>query len=391
MGGTTISSYSVTQMDGVGNRTQVTVEKPLLPDLSASSRGYTYNSTNTLLQSTGNESFTYDNMGNMITRSGGPFNAGYGYSFGLTRLTSITGSLSDQFTYDGAGNRLKAIRNGVTTYYIYDAAGNLLAEADETKTIKRYYTWGNGLISLYTINDPIFQTKSFTYHFSPQGSTLALTDNTGTMKNTYAYTVFGELTQEEALPQPFKFVGQFGVMAEPDNLYYMRARYYDATLGRFLQQDPLGLDGGDINLYAYAGSNPVMGIDPWGLCSSDTNSSTWYYVLATREGLVGKKTATGMIIQETDIFVALPSRQGLNKTVQLYNPVNDLSLIAPVRDVGPWNTKDPYWATNSRPQAESGTDLYGRRTNGAGIDLSNEATRRLGFKNSAWVIWRFVP
>jgi RHS repeat-associated protein len=262
---TSISHYPITQMDGVGNRTQVTVEKPLLPDLSASTRTYSYNSTGTLLQSAGNESFTYDNMRNMTGRSGGPFSATYGYGFGLTRLTDITGSVSSQFTYDGAGNRLKAIRNGVTTYYIYDAAGNLLAEADETKTIKRYYVWGNGLISLYTVNDPILGTKAFTYHFSPNGSTLALTDDTGATKNRYAYTVFGELTQEEAIPQPFKFVGQYSVMAEPNNLYYMRARYYDATLGRFLQQDPLGLDGGDINLYAYVGGNPVMFVDPGGL------------------------------------------------------------------------------------------------------------------------------
>jgi RHS repeat-associated protein len=265
---TSISQYQVAQMDGVGNRTQVTVDNPLLPDLSASSRTYSYNSTNTLLQYAGNESFTYDNMGNMYTRTGGAYPATYTYGFGLTRLTGINAP-SYQFTYDGAGNRLKAIRNGVTTYYAYDAAGNLLAEADETKTIKRYYTWGNGLISLYTVNDPILGTKAFTYHFSPNGSTLALTDDTGAMKNRYAYTVFGELTQEEAIPQPFKYVGQYSVMAEPNNLYCMRARYYDATLGRFLQQDPLGIGGGDINLYAYVGNNPVMGIDPWGLCAGN--------------------------------------------------------------------------------------------------------------------------
>lgn len=58
-------------------------------------------------------------------------------------------------------------------------------------------------------------------------------------------------------------------MAEPDNgLYYMRARYYDPEVGRFISEDPLGFDGGDLNLYAYVGNNPVMSVDPWGLCWS---------------------------------------------------------------------------------------------------------------------------
>ena len=47
-------------------------------------------------------------------------------------------------------------------------------------------------------------------------------------------------------------------------------------------------------------------------------------------------------------------------------------------DVGPWNTNDPYWERNGRPQAESGTDKQGRRTNRAGIDLYPETARRLG-------------
>ncbi|MGO9370469.1 MAG: RHS repeat-associated core domain-containing protein [Syntrophobacteraceae bacterium] len=39
------------------------------------------------------------------------------------------------------------------------------------------------------------------------------------------------------MPQPFKFVGQYGVMAEPNGLYYMRARYYDPSVGRFTSED----------------------------------------------------------------------------------------------------------------------------------------------------------
>jgi RHS repeat-associated protein len=65
--------------------------------------------------------------------------------------------------------------------------------------------------------------------------------------------------------QPFKYAGQFGVMAEPNGLYYMRARYYDPGVGRFISEDPAGFGGGDVNLMAYVQNNPVMGVDPDGL------------------------------------------------------------------------------------------------------------------------------
>jgi len=67
----------------------------------------------------------------------------------------------------------------------------------------------------------------------------------------------------EAIAQPFTYVGQYGVMTEADNLYYMRARYYDAQVGRFIKEDPIGMAGG-LNLYAYVGGNPVTGVDPEG-------------------------------------------------------------------------------------------------------------------------------
>jgi hypothetical protein len=122
--------------------------------------------------------------------------------------------------------------------------------------------------------------------------------------------------------------------------------------------------------------------------NSPSDSQNWYHVFATQEGLIGGTTATGHVIQENDIFVALPSRSALNREVELFYQGN--TLVAPVRDVGPWNTRDPYWLSNSRPQAESGMDLYGRTTNRAGIDLSNETFRSLSMTNNDWVYWRFV-
>jgi RHS repeat-associated protein len=53
-------------------------------------------------------------------------------------------------------------------------------------------------------------------------------------------------------------------MAEPNGLYYMRARYYDPETGRFISEDPIGFEGGDVNLYVYVGNNPIGAIDPNG-------------------------------------------------------------------------------------------------------------------------------
>ena len=59
-------------------------------------------------------------------------------------------------------------------------------------------------------------------------------------------------------------------------------------------------------------------------------------------------------------------------------------------DIGPWNTNDPYWEAHKRPQAESGTDMRGRRTNRAGIDLTPATARALGIDGKGVVDWEFA-
>jgi D-alanyl-D-alanine carboxypeptidase-like protein len=68
---------------------------------------------------------------------------------------------------------------------------------------------------------------------------------------------------------------------------------------------------------------------------------------------------------------------------------NGKSVVCPIVDVGPWNTNDPYWINAARPQAESGTDLSGRRTNGAGIDLTPAAAAAIGLDGKGQVVWFF--
>jgi RHS repeat-associated protein len=112
------------------------------------------------------------------------------------------------------------------------------------------------------------------------GNMIAITDDTGAIAAKFSYTPFGEVTESvigrPACDIPVGFAGLFGVLREPNGLYYMNARYYDPTIGRFISEDPAGLGGGDLTLYSYAGNNPVVFVDPSGLCSQSGGMQSWY-------------------------------------------------------------------------------------------------------------------
>ena len=253
-GNNVVASFVYT-LDANGNRTGIDKQTPLSPALPARTETASY--LHNRLTATDSTLYTHDNEGQLQTKQNGSTTS---YSFNKAyRLTGISGGTSYQ--YDGSGKRIRAVRNGVTTRYIYDAVGNLLAEADGSNTITRYYIHGQGLLAAVTPAN-----ATFCYHYDGVGSTVAITDGSQNVVNSYAYTPDGMIMGEnEAFAQPFKYVGQLGVMAEPNGLYYMRARYYNPATGRFISEDPLGFGGGDVNLYVYAGNNPVLFVDPFGL------------------------------------------------------------------------------------------------------------------------------
>ena len=87
--------------------------------------------------------------------------------------------------------------------------------------------------------------------------------------------------------------------------------------------------------------------------------------------------------------VALPYRFPADKRPNVRVYFKGKSVVCPVMDVGPWNIHDPYWELDRRPQAESGTDQRGRRTNRAGIDLTPGAAKILDFPGLGTVDWEF--
>jgi RHS repeat-associated protein len=257
-------------LDAVGNRKKVIQTEPFAPVLSPGSTDYTYNEKKNRLETAGTTTFGYDFEGQLASVNSDIYTFDYEH-----RLSNITGAIFAQYSYDGKANRLKAVRNSVTTYYIYDMNGNVLAEANGSKAITKYYVHGQGLIGMVKPADSVYS-----YHYNAIGSTIALTDASQNVVNKYSYKPFGEImSQTEAISQPFKYVGQYGVMAESNGFYYMRARYYDPKVGRFISEDPIGFEGGTVNLYEYVGNNVVNAVDPSGLkvmlCTRQAFFSDW--------------------------------------------------------------------------------------------------------------------
>ena len=114
-------------------------------------------------------------------------------------------------------------------------------------------------------------------------------------------------------------------------------------------------------------------------------------VKATREGLLGHKTASGYVIDNMVSFVALPAATALHRFVRVTNPLNGKTTLAQVLDVGPFNVADTaYVFGTSRPEAEAGHSLSGDGTNHAGIDLGGYVWRVLGMLDNTDVTWSFA-
>jgi hypothetical protein len=96
-------------------------------------------------------------------------------------------------------------------------------------------------------------------------------------------------------------------------------------------------------------------------------------------------------IDEAGLGAALPFRfKGARPDVKVTNPANGQSVVCKLVGVGPWNSTDPYWASGDRPQAESGKNKRGRKTDRAGIALTPALARLIGLDGIGTVEWEFV-
>ena len=254
------------QYDAAGRQTQATLTTvPLDPAdyLQASDETITVNAADQVT-TTG---YSYDARGQM-TGTPGPTTYTYDKAGRLTGIASHPVTMA----YNGLSNLLTRTEDGTTIRHHYNHAidmAPIVAEQIDGGAFQRYYVWSPGGALLYMV-DAANGNAEYYYHADKIGSTLALSNQGGTVTDKYCYGSDGRLLQRTGSnPQPFTFVGRWGVRQEGDSglLYHMRARYYDAKIGQFLTRDPVWpiiADPRQLNPYQYAAADPLRRIDPTG-------------------------------------------------------------------------------------------------------------------------------
>jgi RHS repeat-associated protein len=250
-GGSTTESYTY---DPVGNRLT-----------SLGSASWSYNMSNEL-NSRPSNTYTYDNNGNTQTMANASGTTTYTWDF-ENRLTSATlpgsgGTVS--FKYDPLGRRIYKSSSLGTSIFAYDG-NNLIEETNSSGAAVTRYSQS------LNIDEPLAMLRSGTtsyYQADGLGSVSSLTNTAGAAAQNYTYDSFGNiLATAGSLTNSFRYTGR--EFDTEINLYYYRSRYYDASSGRFLSEDPLGFLAG-INKYAYVLNDPTKYRDPAGLWPWDS-------------------------------------------------------------------------------------------------------------------------
>ncbi|MBR1693737.1 MAG: hypothetical protein IJ711_13355, partial [Lachnospiraceae bacterium] len=218
---------------------------------------------------------------------------------GSKTYTYGTGLLSEH----GNGSAVTDYAAGTDTGI--DTDEDINTDAEETRETKEAQTGESAFRTLY-------------YHFNNIGSTTELTEESGKVVYRFAYGAYGELTgiadsegmslfdtesfkasftdKQELLAAlqsdltdvlgktgiRFLYNGELGVQTEINGLYYMRARYYNSDIKRFINRDVINgsiTDSQSLNKYSYVQGNPISLTDPFGLCAYDRFSEAGHEAL----------------------------------------------------------------------------------------------------------------
>ncbi|MEK8130477.1 RHS repeat-associated core domain-containing protein [Paenibacillus filicis] len=151
------------------------------------------------------------------------------------RLTMVKGGQGNSvsYKYNGDGLLTERSENGNTTRYYYDGS-NIIAEGQVVGSVvtrKASYIRGNRLVARVDAAG----TKTYYMH-NGHGDVVGLVNAAGQVVNTYTYDIWGNpLTTQEQVQQPFRYSGEY--WDSSTGLQYLRARWYDPSIGRFINED----------------------------------------------------------------------------------------------------------------------------------------------------------
>ena len=228
---------------------------------------YQFNRKNQLIAKEnpdGRNEFTYDRQGGIVEERNpmGTRRFSYNSRHQQARVETENGNVQEN-RYDAENLRYELLENGKKTGFVYHN-GELLHEEGREGQETSYHL-GLGIDAFQRGEELSY------YHRDEQLSTALISGGQGEIRNSYQYDAFG--VQLEAAGQSHNCIRYTG--QQYDNLteqYYLRARYYNPVLGRFMQEDVYQGDG--LNLHAYCGNNPVKYSDPSGYSKSKGNCST---------------------------------------------------------------------------------------------------------------------
>lgn len=248
--GSTVLGTLTYVYDGGGHRSSVSGSWAGT-NIPAAVTSATYNAENELTN-WGGTALAYDANGNMTSDGVNSYTWD-----GRNHLVSISGTVAAAFQYDALGRRTTKTINTTSTAFLYDQMNVVQELSGSTPTAN--------LIPSLNVDEILARTDSGGARYfltDAARSTVALSDSSAVIQTQYTYEPFGSsLASGTASSNSFQFTAREN---DGDTLYFYRARYYSPTYAHFLSQDPAGFHGG-IDLYAYAGNDPLNFTDPFGL------------------------------------------------------------------------------------------------------------------------------
>ena len=221
--------------------------------------------------------YTYDNNGNQLSKISNEKTEHFTYNI-LDQLVGYTdGDTTASYAYNADGLRASKTVDGHTTKHIWDGNQNIIADiTDNAPYTANCYFFGAGITASYNFSGGIKSDYNY-YRKNAHGDVVNITNSSASNIRTYRYDAFGvEKNLDESDTNAFRYCGEY-YDTETETIY-LRARYYDPSIGRFISRDSYGGEAEDplsLNRYTYCHNNPILNIDPTGHSIRSSLSKAW--------------------------------------------------------------------------------------------------------------------